>query len=186
MWAAAAAWFMVHFGTVWHTTTHSILGLGMSDQKPAGDLLSVREIGEVYGIPRSTLYRYVRSGKVHAYRRGRGRETYVPRDDLEALGKILPRESAMKGILVRDDTDDALVATEDGPIYAIPIDGPNGEAMTLYTSDEHPFDEATERADIERALALIGAWSDLDWDEAEEELYHIRHDSVPTPPIEDL
>lgn len=158
----------------------------MSEDQRTDDVLSVREVGEVYGIPRSTLYRYIRSGKVHAYHRGRGRETYVPRDELEALGKIRPRERQMKGILVGDGADDAFIATEDEPLYAIPIDGPHGEAYTLYTSDEHPFDTATERADIEAALALFGAWSDLDWAEAEEELYHIRHDSTPTPPIEDL
>ena len=34
------------------------------------------------------------------------------------------------------------------------------------------------------ALAVIGAWSDLDWEETAAELDRIRHESTPTPPIE--
>jgi hypothetical protein len=37
---------------------------------------------------------------------------------------------------------------------------------------------------IRRARALAGAWSDLDWDETEAELYRIGHSSIPTPPID--
>jgi hypothetical protein len=37
---------------------------------------------------------------------------------------------------------------------------------------------------LARALAAIGSWSDLDWDETAEALDRIRHESTPTPPIE--
>ena len=33
------------------------------------------------------------------------------------------------------------------------------------------------------ALALAGAWSDLEWDELEKALDSIRHESHPTPPL---
>lgn len=33
----------------------------------------------------------------------------------------------------------------------------------------------------ENALRLAGAWSDIDWDEMERELYRIRHANKPTP-----
>jgi hypothetical protein len=33
-------------------------------------------------------------------------------------------------------------------------------------------------------LAVIGAWSDLDWEEFSSELDRIRHASRPTPPID--
>ena len=33
------------------------------------------------------------------------------------------------------------------------------------------------------ALALAGAWSDLAWDELEQALDRIRHESPPTPPL---
>jgi len=36
---------------------------------------------------------------------------------------------------------------------------------------------------IQKVLNLAGSWSDLDWDEVEQELYRIRHESKPTPPI---
>ena len=35
-----------------------------------------------------------------------------------------------------------------------------------------------------RALAAIGSWSDLDWEEMEAALDRIRHESRPTPPID--
>ncbi len=34
------------------------------------------------------------------------------------------------------------------------------------------------------ALDLIGAWSDIPWDEMEAELDHIRHETPPTPPLD--
>lgn len=33
-------------------------------------------------------------------------------------------------------------------------------------------------------LDLIGAWSDIPWEEMEAELDHIRHESTPTPPFD--
>jgi hypothetical protein len=41
-----------------------------------------------------------------------------------------------------------------------------------------------ESAGVGEALGLVGAWSDLDWDEMIEALDRIRHESKPTPPIE--
>ena len=40
-----------------------------------------------------------------------------------------------------------------------------------------------KRKGIEEALALAGAWRDLDFEEILNALDHIRHDSKPTPPI---
>jgi hypothetical protein len=34
------------------------------------------------------------------------------------------------------------------------------------------------------ARPLAGAWADLDWEEALDELDRIRHESDPTPPID--
>jgi hypothetical protein len=33
-------------------------------------------------------------------------------------------------------------------------------------------------------LPMAGSWSDMDWDEMEQGLYRIRHESKPTPPID--
>jgi hypothetical protein len=38
--------------------------------------------------------------------------------------------------------------------------------------------------DVQRVLALCGAWRDIDWDEMSAELNRIRHESQPTPPID--
>jgi hypothetical protein len=37
---------------------------------------------------------------------------------------------------------------------------------------------------IEDALSVIGAWSDIPWEEMAEALDRIRHESKPTPPID--
>ena len=36
---------------------------------------------------------------------------------------------------------------------------------------------------LQKILSLFGKWSDLDWDTMEKELYRIRHESKPSPPL---
>lgn len=55
-----------------------------------------------------------------------------------------------------------------------------------YFVDEAAADAATSDDVTEAALAMIGAWSDLDWDDMERELYRIGHENPPMPPIDDL
>jgi hypothetical protein len=55
--------------------------------------------------------------------------------------------------------------------------------MIYYFTDDADIAGATTPDGIERALNLFGAWSDLDWDEAEAELDRIGHTNPPTPPI---
>jgi len=50
-----------------------------------------------------------------------------------------------------------------------------GREMVCYVADEEQLYELPGQAGIERALSLAGAWSDLDWEEAEVELDRIRH-----------
>jgi hypothetical protein len=47
---------------------------------------------------------------------------------------------------------------------------------TLYFTDPAAADAMTTRADIEAALKLGGAWSDLSWDDVEEGLDRTRHE----------
>lgn len=42
---------------------------------------------------------------------------------------------------------------------------------------------ASRTAARSRALALAGAWSDLNWDEMEADLDRIRHQTPPSPPF---
>jgi len=54
-------------------------------------------------------------------------------------------------------------------------------------TDEDAADAAVSQSATQAALAVIGAWSDFDWEETEETidaLNRIRHESKPTPPIE--
>ncbi len=59
----------------------------------------------------------------------------------------------------------------------------NGEEVVRYFAGDIPTDTSA-KAGIADALSVIGAWSDLDWEETAEALDRIRHDSLPTPPIE--
>ena len=60
------------------------------------------------------------------------------------------------------------------------------QEVVRYFADESEADAALPQDAIQRALGLAGAWSDLDWEEAEAELDRIRHQSRPTPPITNL
>lgn len=79
----------------------------------------------------------------------------------------------------------SFVVRSDQPLIGLIIDE-GGEELVRYLTSEDEADRAADGADVERALRLAGAWSDLDWDEAERELDRIRHESKPTPPITDL
>ncbi len=73
----------------------------------------------------------------------------------------------------------------DRPLIGLPFDN-GGRQTVCYFIDEGDADPATPPRAVADALSLAGAWSDLDWDEAEADLDRIRHESRPTPPIEDL
>jgi hypothetical protein len=75
---------------------------------------------------------------------------------------IAPADQPLIGILVRED----------------------GRDVVRYFADEDEADAYSTPASVQRALDLAGAWADLDWDEMEAALDRIRHESVPTPPIE--
>jgi hypothetical protein len=79
----------------------------------------------------------------------------------------------------------SLLARADQPLIAIFVHE-NGRDLVRYFVDDDEADAQSSPASIQRALDLAGAWSDLDWDEMEEALDRIRHESIPTPPIEEL
>lgn len=82
----------------------------------------------------------------------------------------------------RIDTPDSFTADEDEPLIAI-ITVENGREVVRYVASDEVADRATLPQAIQDALALGGAWSDLDWDEVEAELYRIRHSNPPSPPV---
>ena len=71
------------------------------------------------------------------------------------------------------------------PLIGIPFEE-NGQEVTRYFSEEAQADQAVSEDATQVALRLAGAWSDLNWEEMEQALDRIRHESKPTPPIDDL
>jgi hypothetical protein len=61
-----------------------------------------------------------------------------------------------------------------------------GAGVTDNVEDDEVSDAAMADRVLQDALAAIGSWSDLDWDETVAALDRIRHESIPTPPLDDL
>ncbi len=76
------------------------------------------------------------------------------------------------------------VARADQPLIAVPLGEDNGEVG--YFTDEREADAAAAATTLERALAVIGAWEEIDSPDALDQLDRIRHESPPTPPIDNL
>lgn len=60
----------------------------------------------------------------------------------------------------------------------------NGHEVTRFFTEADEAGEPGMDAGTQAALRAIGAWADLDWDEAVEELERIRHESPPSPPLD--
>jgi hypothetical protein len=58
-----------------------------------------------------------------------------------------------------------------------------GHEVVRYFMTEQDADRVLAEDTTQAALALAGAWSDLGWDELEQALARIRHESPPTPPL---
>ncbi len=78
-----------------------------------------------------------------------------------------------------------LVVERGEAVVAVPFIE-NGREMVRYSVVTPPEPASTDEIpeSVRVALSLAGAWSDIDWDEAVDALHRIRHESVPTPPIE--
>jgi hypothetical protein len=82
------------------------------------------------------------------------------------------RQRDKPGVTVRSDE----------PIIALFLSDDSDE-VTYFFSEEDA-DAAVSPEMRKAAREVVGAWSNLDWDEVEAELYRIRHSNKPTPPIE--
>ena len=81
----------------------------------------------------------------------------------------------------RDGRPIGLVDHSYEPLYAIP--DPDDPAVIRFFSSDEDADAFYGPESVERALSLAGAWSDLDWDEVERELYRIGHSTPPSTPF---
>ena len=77
----------------------------------------------------------------------------------------------------------SLAAAAEQPLIGIVLEE-DGQQVVRYFADEAAADAAVADHALARALAAIGSWANLDWDETVEALDRIRHESTPTPPIE--
>jgi len=83
----------------------------------------------------------------------------------------------------RPDTH-SLTSAADQPLIGI-LAEENGQRVVRYSAGSPvATDGADADARLGAALSVIGAWSDLDWEDFSTELDRIRHESQPTPPIE--
>ena len=80
----------------------------------------------------------------------------------------------------------SITVRDDQPLIGVFVHE-NGREVVRYFTDEQEADAALGHTSVQKALGLAGAWKDLaDWAEVEEELERIRHQSQPTPPIDEL
>jgi hypothetical protein len=80
------------------------------------------------------------------------------------------------------DHTSQFMAQKDQPLIGI-IFWENEQEVVHYFSEDAAADAALTRSTLHEVLKLAGSWSDLSWDIVEEELYRIRHESHPTPPL---
>jgi hypothetical protein len=71
----------------------------------------------------------------------------------------------------------------DQPLIGIPLEE-NGRKVVRYFTDDAEADKALAMRHRRDVRHLAGAWKDLNWEAAADELDRIRHESKPTPPID--
>lgn len=79
----------------------------------------------------------------------------------------------------------SFVAAIDDPLIGVIVEE-EGKMVVRYFTDDAAADAAMGDRVTKDAHSLAGVWSDLDWDEMIDELDRIRHESKPTPPIDEL
>ncbi len=77
----------------------------------------------------------------------------------------------------------SLTVRPDHPLIGVLIQE-DDRVVVRYFADEEEADQASTPPAIQRTLALGGAWRDMDWATALDDLDRIRHESEPTPPID--
>ena len=76
----------------------------------------------------------------------------------------------------------SIAARSDQPLAAIFVADDSDEVRYVFDDPTAPATEPS--ADVQAALSVIGAWSDLHWEARADDLHRIRHESPPPPPID--
>jgi hypothetical protein len=79
---------------------------------------------------------------------------------------------------------DSLVVAADRPLVGVLVEEDGRQIVRYFAGDRSAASPSGSEESLQAALAVIGAWSDLDWDDFSLELDRIRHESKPTPPID--
>jgi hypothetical protein len=82
----------------------------------------------------------------------------------------------------RESSPRSLILQRDEPLIAVPVD----VGSVCYFVDEEAANAASPPDSVLQALSVIGAWRDIDSEDALDILDRIRHENEPTPPIERL
>lgn len=77
----------------------------------------------------------------------------------------------------------SLAVTPDQPLIGIMV-VEDGQQIVHYFADEDEIEAALPTPTIDDVRSLAGVWSDLDWEEALDELDRIRHESKPATTCE--
>ncbi len=83
----------------------------------------------------------------------------------------------------QSDEPASFLVQADQPLIGVLVPEEGHDAVRYFLSEEAAL-AARPRHVTEAALALAGAWRDLDWDEVEAALDRIRHESPPSRPLE--
>ncbi len=86
---------------------------------------------------------------------------------------------------LRKQESGVFTIADDEPLFAIPFDK-DGKEEVLYATNEDAADRALGLDKQRERINLAGAWSHLDWDDAEAYLERIDNESIPPPPITDI
>ena len=79
---------------------------------------------------------------------------------------------------------DTLALAPDQPLVGVLVDEDGRQVARYFAEDRSAGAPSGSDETLQAALAVIGAWSDLDWHEFSTELDRIRHANRPTPPID--
>lgn len=84
----------------------------------------------------------------------------------------------------QSQTRRGFIARPDQPLIGVPLEEDRQEVVRYFT-DEAEADRALGQDSVQRALSVIGAWQAIDTPDALDILDRIRHESQPTPPVEE-
>lgn len=85
----------------------------------------------------------------------------------------------------RQSDKDSLRVGPGQPLIGVVVREGGQQVTRFFTGTDRGADRPSGRA-RKGMRSFAGIWSDLDWEETEQALDRIRHESKPTPPIDEV